>query len=160
MGFDEPSLTKLLEVVSKMLAELLGGVFTSYPPTFIEYSWEYVRCQFYFCYYISLTGYKPCRAFFTILSSLFMPPNLPIQMFLFVSPHPRPFLMLCAHSFFIRPTKIISTLVVGVLLGWGIGAAAMRGALAARNQVVLQSTLQKVQSRYVYLHSSRSQISV
>ena len=62
--------------------------------------------------------------------------------------------------FFIRPTKIISTLVVGVLLGWGIGAAAMRGALAARNQVVLQSTLQKVQSRYVYLHSSRSQISV
>ena len=100
MGFDEPSLTKLLEVVSKMLAELLGGVFTSYPPTFIEYSWEYVRCQFYFCYYISLTGYKPCRAFFTILSSLFMPPNLPIQMFLFVSPHPRPFLMLYAHSFF------------------------------------------------------------
>ena len=40
--------------------------------------------------------------------------------------------------------------MIGILLGWGISAAAMRGALAARNEVILQSTLQKVQSRYTY----------
>jgi len=55
---------------------------------------------------------------------MFLPANLPIQMFLFT----------------------ISTLVIGVLLGWGFGAAAMRCALAARDKVLLQSTLQKVQS--------------
>lgn len=44
---------------------------------------------------------------------------------------------------------MISTLILGVLMGWGIGAAAMRAALAVRNQVLLEHTLQRVQSRYV-----------
>ncbi|KIM71841.1 hypothetical protein PILCRDRAFT_93686 [Piloderma croceum F 1598] len=63
-------------------------------------------------------------AFFTVMTSLFLPANLPVQMFVFS----------------------IATVVIGVLLGWGIGAAGMRGALAARNQVLLKSTLEKVQS--------------
>ncbi|KZP26783.1 hypothetical protein FIBSPDRAFT_731732 [Athelia psychrophila] len=61
-------------------------------------------------------------AFFTIMTSMFLPAYLPIQMFFF----------------------IISTLMIGVLLGWGIGAAAMKAALASRNEVLLASTLQRV----------------
>ncbi|KAF7972398.1 hypothetical protein HWV62_18046 [Athelia sp. TMB] len=63
-------------------------------------------------------------AFFTIMTSMFLPAYLPIQMFLF----------------------IISTLVIGVLLGWGVGAAAMKAALSSRNQVLLAATLEEVQS--------------
>ncbi|KII87451.1 hypothetical protein PLICRDRAFT_163585 [Plicaturopsis crispa FD-325 SS-3] len=60
-------------------------------------------------------------AFFTLLASMFLPANLPFQMFFF----------------------LISTMILGVLLGWGIGSAAMRAALASRNQILLASTLQK-----------------
>ncbi|THH16060.1 hypothetical protein EW146_g4511 [Bondarzewia mesenterica] len=62
-------------------------------------------------------------AFFALLSSFFLPPSMPIQLFLMV----------------------ISTMIVGLLLGWGIGSAGMRAALAARSQVLLRSTLQKAQ---------------
>ncbi|KAI0339296.1 hypothetical protein BDW22DRAFT_1409168 [Trametopsis cervina] len=60
-------------------------------------------------------------AFFGLLGSLMMPPNLPVQLFLFV----------------------LTTMVFGMCLGWGLGAAAMRAALAARDQVLLQSQLQR-----------------
>lgn len=43
----------------------------------------------------------------------------------------------------------MSTLIFGVLLGWGIGAAAMKAAIAAREKVLLKSSLQKAQERYV-----------
>jgi len=35
------------------------------------------------------------------------------------------------------------TIALGVCLGWAFGAAAMRAALAVRNQVLLRETLQK-----------------
>ncbi|KAL4246747.1 hypothetical protein ABKN59_009080 [Abortiporus biennis] len=60
-------------------------------------------------------------AFFALLSSMFLPASMPVQLFLFT----------------------LSTMVIGMLTGWGIGAAAMRGALAARNQVRLQASLQQ-----------------
>lgn len=41
-------------------------------------------------------------------------------------------------------------LVIGMCLGWGIGAAAMKAALSARNQDVLRETLLRAQERYVY----------
>jgi hypothetical protein len=57
------------------------------------------------------------------------------------------------HHFFYTSTdnhlQLISTVVIGILLGWGIGAAGMRGALAARNEILLKHTLEKVQSRYI-----------
>uniref|UniRef100_A0A0W0FWJ3 ER transporter 6TM N-terminal domain-containing protein n=1 Tax=Moniliophthora roreri TaxID=221103 RepID=A0A0W0FWJ3_MONRR len=62
-------------------------------------------------------------AFFSILTSFFLPPNMPVQFFLFM----------------------ISTLVIGLLLGWGIGAAAMRAALASRNAAQLQAATQQLQ---------------
>ncbi|KAK7062721.1 hypothetical protein VNI00_000209 [Paramarasmius palmivorus] len=62
-------------------------------------------------------------AFFSILTSFFLPPNMPVQFFLFM----------------------ISTLVFGLLLGWGIGAAAMRAAVASRDPVLLQAATQQVQ---------------
>ena len=40
--------------------------------------------------------------------------------------------------------------MIGVLLGWGIGAAGMRAALSARDKVLLQSSLQVAQETYVY----------
>ncbi|GJE92380.1 fusaric acid resistance protein-like domain containing protein [Phanerochaete sordida] len=60
-------------------------------------------------------------AFFTILASFMVPANLPVQLFLFV----------------------LTTMVVGLCMGWAFGAAAMRAALAARNQEVLKASLQR-----------------
>ncbi|KAI0946571.1 hypothetical protein AcW1_010001 [Taiwanofungus camphoratus] len=60
-------------------------------------------------------------AFFTLITSLMMPPNMPLQIFVFV----------------------LLTIALGVLLGWGLGAAAMRAALAVRDQAVVKATLQK-----------------
>jgi hypothetical protein len=81
------------------------------------------------------------------MTSLFLPSNLPVQMFVFVSTY------LAFHHIHYTPTdndlQAISTLVIGVLLGWGIGAAGMRGALAARDQILLKKTLEKVESRYI-----------
>ncbi|KAK1223613.1 hypothetical protein PQX77_013510 [Marasmius sp. AFHP31] len=62
-------------------------------------------------------------AFFAILSSFFLPPNMPVQLFLLM----------------------ISTLVVGILMGWGIGAAAMRAADAVRSPALLQAASAQVQ---------------
>ncbi|KZT25917.1 hypothetical protein NEOLEDRAFT_1132953 [Neolentinus lepideus HHB14362 ss-1] len=62
-------------------------------------------------------------AFFGMIVSLMLPPNMPVQTFLFA----------------------IAMLYIGLLLGWAFGAAAMRASLAARSQVLLKQTLQKVQ---------------
>ncbi|TFK50476.1 hypothetical protein OE88DRAFT_1736022 [Heliocybe sulcata] len=62
-------------------------------------------------------------AFFGMIVSLMLPPNMPVQTFLFA----------------------IAMLYVGLLLGWAFGAAAMRASLAARSQVLLQQTFQKLQ---------------
>ena len=45
--------------------------------------------------------------------------------------------------------QMISTLMIGVLLGWGIGAAGMRAAVAVRDKVLLKSSLQQAQETYV-----------
>ncbi|KZP19305.1 hypothetical protein FIBSPDRAFT_1045659 [Athelia psychrophila] len=59
-------------------------------------------------------------AFFTIMTSMFLPAYLPIQMFLFM----------------------ISTLLVGLLLGWALGAAAMKAALATSGMADLEALYQ------------------
>ncbi|KAI0764943.1 hypothetical protein C8Q74DRAFT_1430417 [Fomes fomentarius] len=59
-------------------------------------------------------------AFFALLLSVMLPPNMPVQIFMIV----------------------MTTLVLGVALGWAISCAAMKAALAARDQVLLQQTLQ------------------
>ncbi|KAJ7513178.1 hypothetical protein B0H11DRAFT_2303465 [Mycena galericulata] len=56
-------------------------------------------------------------SFFALLTSLLLPPYLPVQLTLF----------------------IISTLVVGLLSGWGIGIGAMRAANAVRDQAIIQA---------------------
>ncbi|KAL5494924.1 hypothetical protein ACEPAI_386 [Sanghuangporus weigelae] len=57
-------------------------------------------------------------AFFGILVSLIIPPSMPVQMFFFA----------------------VTLLLIGQLLGWGLGSAAMKAATSARDQVVLRST--------------------
>jgi hypothetical protein len=44
--------------------------------------------------------------------------------------------------------QILSTLIIGMLFGWGIGAAAMRAALAARDPALLQKQMKAVIARY------------
>lgn len=39
-------------------------------------------------------------------------------------------------------------MVVGMCLGWGFGAAAMRAALASRDQVLLKQNLQREAQKY------------
>ncbi|THH31626.1 hypothetical protein EUX98_g2549 [Antrodiella citrinella] len=60
--------------------------------------------------------------FFAMMSSVIIPASFPLQFFFF----------------------LISTMLIGMLLGWGFGAAAMRAALAARNQLVAKQTLENV----------------
>jgi hypothetical protein len=47
VGFDELALTKLLEVVGKMLACLMGGLPVSYSAGIVEYTREYVCYRSY-----------------------------------------------------------------------------------------------------------------
>lgn len=46
---------------------------------------------------------------------------------------------------FAKLCQAMALLIVGMLLGWGVGAVAMKAALAARNQTVLKSTLLRAQ---------------
>ncbi|KAI5117073.1 hypothetical protein M0805_007950 [Coniferiporia weirii] len=62
-------------------------------------------------------------SFFCCLSSLMVPPNMPVQMFIFA----------------------ISLMMLGMLLGWGFGAAAMRSAVAARSATLLRSSYQRAE---------------
>ncbi|KAJ3525006.1 hypothetical protein NM688_g8467 [Phlebia brevispora] len=62
-------------------------------------------------------------AFFGLLASFMVPSNMPVQLFLFA----------------------LTTMVTGMCLGWAFGAAAMKGALAARNQLLLKQSLQREQ---------------
>ncbi|KAJ7719305.1 hypothetical protein B0H16DRAFT_1897243 [Mycena metata] len=55
-------------------------------------------------------------SFFALLTSLLLPPYLPVQLTIF----------------------LLSTLVAGLLSGWGIGIGAMRAANAVRNQELIQ----------------------
>ncbi|KAI9512000.1 hypothetical protein F5148DRAFT_157072 [Russula earlei] len=59
-------------------------------------------------------------AFFAFLASLLLPPSFPVQFFFFM----------------------IGLLLIGVLLGWAIGAAGMKAAVAVRDKVLLRSSLQ------------------
>jgi hypothetical protein len=137
-----------------MLAGILGGFCSSHATSIVEYPWEYVRRVMYFILYFQKNEYSyrnSCRAFFTVMTSLFLPANLPVQMFLFVSTYLMHPVTLYHYTLTDNLLQSISTLMIGVLLGWGIGAAGMRGALAARDQILLKSTLQKVQSRYIII---------
>ncbi|KAI0371992.1 hypothetical protein BV20DRAFT_940807 [Pilatotrama ljubarskyi] len=60
-------------------------------------------------------------AFFSLLLSIMVPPNTPFQIFVFA----------------------ITTIVLGVALGWALACAGMAAALAARDQTLLKQTLQK-----------------
>ncbi|KAI0746793.1 hypothetical protein C8Q80DRAFT_1220068 [Daedaleopsis nitida] len=60
-------------------------------------------------------------AFFSLLLSIMLPPNMPVQLFMIV----------------------MTTLVLGVALGWAISCAAMKAALTVRDQTLVQQTLQK-----------------
>ncbi|KAH9919970.1 uncharacterized protein BXZ73DRAFT_104789 [Epithele typhae] len=60
-------------------------------------------------------------AFFALLVSMLLPPNMPLQVFFFA----------------------VATLVIGISLGWALSCAAMAASLKVRNQTVLKETLQK-----------------
>ncbi|KAI9465778.1 hypothetical protein BJY52DRAFT_1376562 [Lactarius psammicola] len=72
--------------------------------------------------YVSLATFLSAlmAAFFAFITSFFLPPSFPVQFFFYT----------------------ISTLMIGILLGWAIGAAGMRAALSARDKVLLKSSLQ------------------
>ncbi|KAJ7021086.1 hypothetical protein C8F04DRAFT_1195844 [Mycena alexandri] len=63
-------------------------------------------------------------SFFALLTSLFLPPYLPVQ-----------------FTFF-----LLSTLMLGLLAGWGIGLGAMRAANAVRNQEHIAAVAQQIEA--------------
>ncbi|KAJ7478392.1 hypothetical protein FB451DRAFT_1452874 [Mycena latifolia] len=62
--------------------------------------------------------------FFALLTSLLLPPYLPVQLTLF----------------------LLSTLVAGLMAGWGIGIGAMRAANAVRDPALIQAAGQQIQA--------------
>ncbi|KAJ6556814.1 hypothetical protein DFH09DRAFT_987191 [Mycena vulgaris] len=63
-------------------------------------------------------------AFFALLTSLFLPPYFPVQLTIF----------------------LLSTLMLGLLSGWGIGLGAMRAANAVRDQAHIQAVIGEIQA--------------
>ncbi|KAF8921505.1 hypothetical protein CPB85DRAFT_1210427 [Mucidula mucida] len=66
-------------------------------------------------------------AFFSLLTSLFLPPYIPVQLFFFM----------------------MTTIMLGMLLGWGLGVAAMRAANASRDPGTLQAAYAAVNATCV-----------
>ncbi|KAI8970891.1 hypothetical protein BD414DRAFT_501521 [Trametes punicea] len=60
-------------------------------------------------------------AFFSFILSIIVPPNMPVQIFMF----------------------LVTTIVSGLALGWALSCAGMAAALAARDKTLLKQTLQK-----------------
>ncbi|KAJ7619832.1 hypothetical protein DFH06DRAFT_1482861 [Mycena polygramma] len=63
-------------------------------------------------------------SFYAILTSLFLPPYLPVQLTIF----------------------LLSTLMLGLLSGWGIGVGAMRAANAVRDQAHIEAVVGQIQA--------------
>ncbi|KAJ7177207.1 hypothetical protein C8R46DRAFT_1188789, partial [Mycena filopes] len=63
-------------------------------------------------------------SFFALLTSLFLPPYLPVQ-----------------FTFF-----LLSTLMIGLLAGWGIGIGAMRAANAVRSEAHIAAVAQQIEA--------------
>ncbi|KAJ7054138.1 hypothetical protein C8F01DRAFT_1164075 [Mycena amicta] len=63
-------------------------------------------------------------SFFSLIASLFLPPYLPVQLTIF----------------------LLSTLMVGLCAGWGIGIGAMRAANAVRDQAHIQAVGAQIQA--------------
>ncbi|KAI0300498.1 hypothetical protein B0F90DRAFT_1629671 [Multifurca ochricompacta] len=64
--------------------------------------------------------------YFGMLFSVFIPPMFPVQIYL----------------------VIVVQSLLGLLVGWGIGSAAMKAALAVRSQVLIEATLQKAPNNF------------
>ncbi|KAJ7784920.1 hypothetical protein DFH07DRAFT_763532 [Mycena maculata] len=65
------------------------------------------------------------QGFFALLTSLFLPPYLPVQLTIF----------------------LLSTLMLGLLGGWGIGLGAMRAVIAVRDQAHILNVTAQIQAR-------------
>ncbi|KAJ7160023.1 hypothetical protein C8R43DRAFT_1064102 [Mycena crocata] len=63
-------------------------------------------------------------SFFSIITALFLPPYFPMQLTIF----------------------LLSTLMVGLCMGWGIGLGAMRAANAVRDQAAIQAVAAQIQT--------------
>lgn len=81
---------------------------------------------------LTIHAYTLIRAFFGILTSLLIPPNAPVQMYLFG----------------------ITIYMVGECVGWSIGCIAMKIALKVRNQEVTRESLLRVAQMYVVISAS------
>lgn len=81
-------------------------------------------------------------AFYALLmGTAFIPASAPIQLFLIVR------LRCYFEASNVNGWQMLVTAMAGTCFGWALGAAAMRAALAARDQTLLQSTLLKAQER-------------
>ena len=79
---------------------------------------------------------------------MFIPPIFPVQIYLVVSASSRGSVTcwLCLTS-----GQVIAQSLLGLLLGWGIGSAGMKAALAVRSNLQVESALQQVAQRSVTL---------
>ena len=59
-----------------------------------------------------------------------------------------------------RGTQVISLMLVGMLVGWGFGAATMAAATRARSLVLLRSDYEIAQQTYVELHQDPNLVHV
>lgn len=56
--------------------------------------------------------------------------------------------------------QVVVQSLMGLLVGWGIGSAGMKAALAVRSQLIVESTLEKAANRSVGSHIASSSFSI
>ena len=82
------------------------------------------------------------RGFFGLVVALIVPPSMPMQMYIFVSISI--YLDRLEQSSLMRCLQLVGMICVGMAMGWGIGAAAMKAALAVRNTNVTDAEIFRV----------------
>ena len=138
----EPPVSSKSEEVAAMLDRFLGGLYHHSTQCLTQSPRKCVRAT---TVTIALSEKLiSSSAFFALLASVMIPANLPVQLFLFVSI--RRSRRRSRMSYTVR-YQVIATVIVGMCLGWSLGAAAMRAALASRNQLFLKESLQREMQR-------------
>ena len=77
---------------------------------------------------------------------MFLPPFAPVHIYILVRANSQDTTTRLPN---ISGAQIVVQSLLGLLAGWGIGAAGMKAALAVRSQLLIESTLQRAPLRSV-----------
>ena len=123
----------------------MGGSHPLVAQTLPPDHWQSVRASLSSVRFCVLTEMiHRSSGYFAILISLLVPPGYPVQIYIVVCVvFQDPAASLTRHV----GLQLIFQSLLGLLTGWGIGAAGMKASLSVRSHLVDEATLQKVTNR-------------